>query len=37
MNKYILQVRIAKCVIEKSDFLPIFYIERTWLHLKAGI
>ena len=34
MNKYILRVRLAKCVIENSDFLSIFNIERTQLTLR---
>lgn len=33
----ILWVRIAKCVIAKSDCLPIFTIERTEAHIKPGI
>ena len=37
MSKYILWVRIAICVIAKSDCLPNFVIERIEPHLKPGI
>ena len=37
MSKYIFLVRITKCVIAKSDYMPVFTIERTEPHLKPGI